>query len=503
MTLRRKMVYQIAATLAGLLVVVTASLWGITGLHHEFGAAIAGYEVLRRLYDAGSHVATARTLVQLSPHAEAPALEQLRQADEKFQTVAAGAGAEQIVPPRRVKEFRQAIEAGLRKAQQEIRLAAANRAAYNPQTQAAPLTAVLDEVSHLVAEIRSTIERRQEFASRRQRTTLTIVTALSVLIIAGAVIIGIQQYRSVMGPLKTLGDGVRRLAGGDLRQRITPGGHAEFAALAADFNRMAAELDELYRNLENKVAEKSRELVRSERLASVGYLAAGVAHEINNPIGIIAGYAELSLAQLRAAGNESAPVAEARKALELICEEAFRCKQIVGKLLSLARPGEDVRRPVVLSDIARDVVSVISGLKDYRDTPVRLEVQPDADLTVLASEGEMKQVVLNLAINALESSDSGVARVTIRVGRHDDTVELSVEDDGRGMTPDVLERVFEPFFTARRGAQRPGTGLGLSITHAIVESHGGKIRPYSEGPGRGSRFVVELPAHKRQGGGAS
>ncbi len=108
---------------------------------------------------------------------------------------------------------------------------------------------------------------------------------------------------------------------------------------------MASELDELYRDLEQKVAQKSRELVRSERLASVGYLAAGVAHEINNPIGIIAGYAELAMQKL---DREASPatVAEARQSLGLICEEAFRCKEIVQKLLSLARPGEESRAGV-------------------------------------------------------------------------------------------------------------------------------------------------------------
>lgn len=150
---------------------------------------------------------------------------------------------------------------------------------------------------------------------------------------------------------------------------------------------------------------------------------------------------------------------------------------------------------MALDDIARNVVSIVSGLKDYRHVPVRLEIQRDADLTVLASEGEMKQVVLNLTLNALESGDGGAPQVVIRVGRRNGTVELSVEDNGRGMAPDVLERVFEPFFTARRGSQRPGTGLGLSITHAIVESHGGRIQAYSDGVGRGSRFVVSLPAH--------
>src|SRR6185369_10914403 len=117
----------------------------------------------------------------------------------------------------------------------------------------------------------------------------------SAVIIAIAVLIGVSQYRGVMRPLRRFSSGVRSIAGGNFRRRLVIAGDDEFAGLAQDFNRMAAELDGLYRELEDKVATKSKELVRSERLASVGFLAAGVAHEINNPLGIISGYAELSL----------------------------------------------------------------------------------------------------------------------------------------------------------------------------------------------------------------
>jgi signal transduction histidine kinase len=106
----------------------------------------------------------------------------------------------------------------------------------------------------------------------------------------------------------------------------------------------------------------------------------------------------------------------------------------------------------------------------------------------------MKQVVLNLAINALEAVAAGTGKVGIQVRRRWDRVTLQVSDNGRGMTSDTLGRIFEPFFTDKRGQRAPGTGLGLSITHAIVESHGGTIRAESTGLDGGSRFVVELPA---------
>ena len=114
---------------------------------------------------------------------------------------------------------------------------------------------------------------------------------------------------------------------------------------------------------------------------------------------------------------------------------------------------------------------------------------------VLGNDGELKQVLLNLTLNALEAVKPGIGEVTIGIEQADGMVRLIVADNGRGMSAQTIERVFEPFFTEKRGVQGAGTGLGLSITHAIVESHGGRMTAQSEGVGKGSRFVVELPAY--------
>jgi signal transduction histidine kinase len=309
-----------------------------------------------------------------------------------------------------------------------------------------------------------------------------------------------------MRPLTDLSAAVRRIAAGDFSSKVPADGATEFAALAADFNRTAGELDTVYRGLEAKVEAKSKQLVRSERLASVGYLAAGVAHEINNPLGIIAGHAELSLQQLdRAkvgAGSPrpiptsiDAPVtADLRHTLQTIADEAFRCKTIIDKLLSLARPGDDDRQVISLEAVARSVVSLLSALPEHRNRKLTLDVRPDTDTRILASENEMKQVLLNLAKNAVESLPEGAGAVTIALRHRAETVELSVTDTGRGMSPDILDHVFEPFFTTKRGAGSPGTGLGLSISHAIIESHGGALTVHSEGASRGATFTLTLPA---------
>src|SRR5205814_1271179 len=265
----------------------------------------------------------------------------------------------------------------------------------------------------------------------------------------------------------------------------------------------AGELDSFTRQLETKVATKSKELVRSERLASVGFLAAGVPHEINNPLSIISGYAELSLKQLQHATagarttEEADAMREVTQALRAIRDEAFRCKEITGKLLSLARGGtERSKEEFSIARIAEEVASLVRGLASYRDRRVVVDLDAREILTVCGNPNEIKQVLLNLVVNALDASppQAGVVRVEAR--RADaNWVELIVSDNGRGMPPHVLEHVFEPFFTAKRGTSaEPGTGLGLSITHAIVQGHGGTVRAESEGLGRGSRFVVRLPA---------
>jgi signal transduction histidine kinase len=121
-------------------------------------------------------------------------------------------------------------------------------------------------------------------------------------------------------------------------------------------------------------------------------------------------------------------------------------------------------------------------------------------LTVFGSVSEIKQVLVNLMVNALEAVGPSEGRVRLEGRRNNGWVELSVIDNGRGMPADVIEHVFEPFYTAKRGTGDPGTGLGLSISHAIVESHGGQVIAQSEGVGKGSRFTVRLPVKKQEEG---
>lgn len=486
------MALQIAATIVGLLLTIGASLWGLNGLRTDYGLALTGYNDLRKVFEAGSHLATARTLLTPPAADRDRALAEVQTAAEMF-AIFDGVRADGAVllPLSNIES----VNIALHHAAAQLSVPTSS-----PDADMESVAQALGRVGNLAAEIRQRIQGSQDAARDKRRATVAAMGFVSTLAVLGAMLLGIWQYRGVIGPLARLNLGVRKIARGRFSQRVEVKGNDEIASLAADFNRMAEELDSFYQRLELKVAETSRDLVRSERLASVGYLAAGVAHEINNPLGIISGYAEMSLEQIKQspAGSDG----EIAKALQVICDEAFRCKDIITKLLSLSQAGEDKRSAIDLGAIARQVVGIVGGLRDYRERKIDLRVAEAKDLMVIANEVEMKQVVLNLLVNALEATPAQGGEVRVEVDAAENIVHLEVVDNGKGMDAQTAGRVFEPFFTEKKGAMQRGTGLGLSITYAIVESHGGRIRAQSDGPGKGSRFGVELPAAQPIGGSA-
>jgi signal transduction histidine kinase len=467
--------------IVGLLGLGIVAVWGINGLRHDYGGALAGYQKLRTAYEIGFDIATARNALVAPTPELARALPAIQLAITRLET------SEDLSPAQREQLHNSLLEAE------------ANIRAGRPD--AAALDASLAVIANLSSEIRQSITASQQAADRKRRFTLAVVLSLCGAVVIGGIIVGIRQYRGVMRPIAKLSGAVRAFAGGELSRRIQTDAREdrEFAALAHDFNHMAAELDGLYRQLDEKVAVKSRQLVRSERLASVGFLAAGVAHEINNPLSIIAGYGERAMQQLD--DSRSDPQMRnnlARKALKVICEEAFRCKQITDRLLSLARPGEESRTIISLPQLVDEVIANVGALGQYKDRAIHMQVMSAREeLMIRASSGEIKQVLLNLLLNALEATAPEDGRIEIVVNRAGNDAELTVTDKGRGMSAQTLEHVFEPFFSEKRGADSRGTGLGLSITHAIVVSHGGTVHARSEGLQKGSEFVVKLPLAQR------
>jgi signal transduction histidine kinase len=184
-----------------------------------------------------------------------------------------------------------------------------------------------------------------------------------------------------------------------------------------------------------------------------------------------------------------------KKYLRRIQDEAFRCKGITAGLLDFSRMGDVKKVATNLSDVVESVVEMVKPLSRYRNR--NINVKSDRSIVAVVNEQEMKQVALNLITNALGSVNEG-GSVTIELTKEikpnsTDAVRavLKVTDDGCGMTEEVRQHLFEPFFTRRRDGQ--GTGLGLSITYQIIEEHGGRITAKSDGPGKGSLFTVSLP----------
>jgi signal transduction histidine kinase len=329
----------------------------------------------------------------------------------------------------------------------------------------------------------------------RSQYRWAIGIAWSAAIIA-AILLGaaVQVFRKwIARPLAVLVQGSREVAAGKFDHRIRLECDDEMRELAEAMNEMTARFQEIRDDLDCQVRERTKQVVRSEQLASVGFLAAGVAHEINNPLASIAMCSESLETRLSGLLGEvgESHAAErdvVRSYLEMIQKEAFRCKQITEKLLDFSRMGDPERHNTELRELVAGVIEMLRHLGKYQNKNVAL--RDGAPVIAEICPQEIKQVVLNLITNGLDSVEPG-GTVTVSVTPRGGDAVLVVEDNGCGMSDDVIQHLFEPFFTRRRGGQ--GTGLGLSISYRIVEEHNGQISATSRGLGQGSKFTVTLP----------
>jgi signal transduction histidine kinase len=327
------------------------------------------------------------------------------------------------------------------------------------------VTAIQERVDRLVGRFETEIAAFQGRVSDAQRQALrwTVFFTLFAPLLAASV--GVYVHRSVSVPVARLHEGAARIAAGDLDARIDLETPDEFGALAAQFNAMTASL-----------RRHQEQLVQSERLAGIGRLAAGVAHEINNPLAVILGYARLL--QRRAEGA----VAEDLRVIE---EETVRAKQIVDGLLDLSRPLAGAPEPTDLRALCEEVVARLGEARAFEG--VAVEVAGGA--RVHAHAQKLRQVLLNLVKNAAEASGPG-GRVVVTVGPDaDGGARVTVDDTGHGLSPEARARLFEPFFTTKDA----GTGLGLAVSQGIVHAHGGELEAGAS-PAGGARFTVRLPA---------
>lgn len=346
--------------------------------------------------------------------------------------------------------------------------------------------------------------------STRQVLIYTILAVLGV-----AVLISEFVRHMLGGPLRALTEGTHRLGSGELGYQIPVQSSGELQDLANSFNTMSRQIQEAHdeinawnRTLEERVEQKTRELsgaqeemLRVERMASIGKLSAVVAHEINNPLAGILTYSKLLKKRL---GKEPQPNEENLSMLELMESESRRCGEIVKNLMTFARPTSVNMEPSDLNAIIDRCVRLVQHQLKLKNVELHLDLFKDLP-SVRCDPGQIEQVILALMMNAIDAMpNGGNLSVTSRIGTGSDHVQIEVRDDGVGMPREVLAKMFEPFFTTKEHGR--GLGLGLAISRNIVERHGGRIEVSSE-PGHGTVLTITLlqqlgAAPKNEGIGA-
>jgi signal transduction histidine kinase len=337
-------------------------------------------------------------------------------------------------------------------------------------------------------EDRDASAQAEKELARRGRSMRAVVvgSSLAALAVLGAALWIVR--RTIVEPIRQLKAGAKRLGGGELGLRLTPRSEDEIGDLTRELNHMAAELEAMRGELEVRVRDRTREFVRAARLAGLGTLAAGVAHEINNPLASIASCAEGLEHRLR---TQPLSREEQLEYLQTIAREAYRAHEITSRLLEFARAEPGSKSACDVEAIARELERFLHHRMERAGVALELECGPGLP-EVLGNASELKQVLLNLLENALDASPRG-GRIRLRCAAHPAGVELSVEDQGPGIAAADLERIFDPFFSTK--APGRGTGLGLAIVHRIVADHGGHVEVDPGGTsGCGARFAIVLPA---------
>jgi len=352
---------------------------------------------------------------------------------------------------------------------------------------------ILDNENQLVGAFvlgRRGLGYNTTLAARRDRIILT--TAILIALLAAVILLLVE--RNFSRPIHRLIERIRAIGEGSWEKRLpVEGANNEIASLASEFNLMSARLQDLYGKLVQEQRERlhlERNLRQSDKLASVGQLAAGLAHEIGTPLNIIGGRAEFLLRRPR--GRE-----EIADNLQIIRSQIDRIAGIVRQLLEFSRRREPAFRDVELQPL----IEKVSGLLAHQiaEKQVRVDCLIDSSLPPVAADpSQLEQVFLNLFLNSLQALPPG-GRIGIRAGLEDPSGEprhlrIEFEDDGAGIAAEHIGQVFDPFFTTKDVGE--GTGLGLSVSYGIVKDHGGEIRVESD-PGRLTRFTILLPAQSR------
>jgi two-component system NtrC family sensor kinase len=323
---------------------------------------------------------------------------------------------------------------------------------------------------------------------------LFVFLGITLLAMGVISVVAMIVANKISRPIRAMADAARKIAEGDYSRKVDVSSGDEIGFLANNFNTMVSELvrahqelrewaDTLERKVEQRTAElkaMQAHLIQSEKLAGVGKLAAGVAHEINNPLTCVLTNSSLILSDL-------APDDPRREDLQAIVDETLRCRKIVKGLLDFARQTKPQRQQLSLNKVAEDVVTLVRNQASFQNITIQTELDPDLP-SVLADADQMRQVALNIILNAAEvMPQGGKIRVQSSFQSKTNRVMLRISDTGPGISPEIQGRLFEPFFTTKK----TGTGLGLAIAYGIMERHKGSLEVESA-LGHGTTIVVIL-----------
>lgn len=311
-------------------------------------------------------------------------------------------------------------------------------------------------------------------------------------------------WRLVGQPLKRLKNGTKELADGNLGFQLEVDSRDEAGELATSFNRMSLQLraanEEIVawaRTLEDRVDEKTRELKRAhehvlhvEKMATIGKMAAVVAHEINNPLSGILTYAKLVRKWIERGEAVTAKRVDAEQCLNLIAEESRRCGDLVKNLLTFSRTAPMNVQTTDLDAVVDRSVLLIAHQLELNGIELHTDLSQDLP-RIQCDPGQIEQVLLALVMNAIDAMPhGGNLWISTRLGEAGDDIAIRVRDDGSGIPSDILPNIFEPFLTTKETGK--SVGLGLAVSQNIVERHRGRIEVESE-PGKGTTFTVTLP----------
>lgn len=337
---------------------------------------------------------------------------------------------------------------------------------------------------------------------RRNRSwELLFWSLIGLLIVAAITAAGVHHM--VHRPVRKLTTKTEKLAKGDLSVRVPEVTHDELGILARTFNLMARDLEaarqellEWGKTLENRVTRKTQELERAqeqilqvEKMASLGKLAAIVAHEINNPLSSVVTYAKILVRRLRSQ-ELTEECRENLEYLETIASEAARCGEIVSQLLSFARRRGGEFSQADINQIIEKSLFLVRHKLEINNINATLKLDESIPI-VTADTSQIQQALLALLINAAQAIGSD-GEIHLETQPKSDGVLIRVEDNGPGMDAEVIKHAFEPFFTTKKDGV--GVGLGLSVVYGIVKRHGGRIEIDSH-PGEGCRFEIFLPTN--------